>query len=97
MDKLDKKIIEAYDSIVAQEKIMEAKTVLNEGKTIQAIMKKADQLKKKLDGKPVKENFGQKEVRQLEDFSDIWSLDYSDRLKAIKIIDNFNNWVMNYV
>lgn len=82
----------------AQEAIMEAyeRTILNEGKTIQAIRKKSDQLKKKLDGKHVKENFGQKEVRQLEDFSDIWSLDYNDRLTAIKIIDSFNNWVMNY-
>lgn len=70
--------------------------LLIEGKTVAAIRKKAEQLKKKLDGKPVKENFGQKEVRQLEDFSDIWSLNYDDRLKAIKIIDDFNQWAMNY-
>lgn len=84
-DKVQNAIMEAYE-----------RTILKEAKTIQAIRKKADQLKNKLDGKPIKENFGQKEVRQLEDFSDIWSLDYNDRLTAIKIIDSFNNWAMNY-
>ena len=65
-------------------------------KSITSIQKRANQLKRKLDGKRVYENFGQKEVRQLEDFADIWNLDYENRLKAGKIINDFNWWCMNY-
>jgi hypothetical protein len=66
-------------------------------KSIREIQKKADQLKKKLNGKPVRENFGQRESRRLEDFTGSpFEYDYLDRQKVIDILDTFSNWVENY-
>jgi hypothetical protein len=83
-----------------QDKLGEMNESLNEQfkpKNIKEIQKKADQLKKKLNGKPVRENFGQKELRQLEDFTGwVGAYDSPDRQKITKIIDDFSNWVMNY-
>lgn len=71
--------------------------ILDEAVTVQSVQKKADTFKKKLLKSKMKENFGQKEVRQLEDFANIWMIDdYQDRLKVVKIINDFNEWAMNY-
>lgn len=70
---------------------------LNEGKTVQSVQKKVDQLKKKLTGKPVKENFGEKEEDELNKFiGDIWSYGYSERLKIVRIAGDFFNWRTSY-
>jgi len=70
---------------------------LIEGKNVSAIKKKAEQLKKKLNGKAVKENFGDKEERQLNDFiGDIWSYGMSERQQIMKITGDFFNWRTSY-
>lgn len=62
----------------------------------QAIKKEKTKLIKKSKAIGIFENFGQKEVRELEDkFID--SSDYSGNINEKRIlIQNFNNWCMNY-
>jgi len=63
-------------------------------KTIAQIKRKAKNLKKKLMDKEVYENFGQNEVRELEEFADVWNIPYLERLKALDIIKDFDDWCM---
>lgn len=44
------------------------------------------------------ENFGQKEVRDLEDKYDYFNLCYSnsEQIQQAKLIDAFGDWCMNY-
>jgi len=58
------------------------------------ISRKKETLINKAKTKGVYENFGQKEVREVNDF--INKLDYSDRIPLFPIIDGFNEWCMTY-
>ena len=62
----------------------------------QAIKKEKDKLVKKCYLSGLYENFGQKEVRKLED-KYIDSSCYSEEMNSHRdMLDNFNNWCMNY-
>jgi hypothetical protein len=65
-------------------------------KVIKVIEKTQLSLIKKVKEKGLYENFGQKEVRLIEDrFIDI--SDYSSEMNRIRtVISNFDNWCMNY-
>lgn len=77
-------------------KVDAAKKVMA-GKTVEQIQKKADDLKKRLDGKPVHENFGEKEGLALDDFiGDTYSYSYDDRMKINEIKRKFFDWTTNY-
>lgn len=66
-------------------------------KTIQQVRAKHDALKqkalKKYRDKGLYENFGQKEVRELQDYigGDIYSLE-----GASEVLTSFNRWAMNF-
>jgi hypothetical protein len=66
--------------------------------TVKQVQAKANALQKKLTGKTVVENFGQREVRQLQDFAGNIFTDYpySERRQVLGIIDRFDSWCMNY-
>lgn len=66
-------------------------------RTNSQINKKISQLKTKLRKRQIYENFGQKEVKQLEEFiGPIFDYSYDERLRNIGIIRDFDNWCMNY-
>lgn len=66
-------------------------------KTNPQILKKIAALKTSLKKRQIYENFGQKEVRKLEEFiGPVSDYTYYDRLENIKIISDFDNWCLNY-
>ncbi len=66
-------------------------------KNIKQIERKAKQLKKRLDGKPVVENFGQKEYGKLRDFAgNIYDYEHPIRMKILTILGGFFDWIINY-
>ena len=79
--------------------INSVKDMINEGvlsKVNSEINKYKKQLEAKWKSKGGYENFGQKEVRTLED-KYIDSSNYSNEMNQVrKAIESFDNWVMNY-
>lgn len=66
-------------------------------KTVTEVRRKIEQAKRKLRTKPFVENFGQKEVRKIQDFAgDLMDYDYLIRLEISGMIDGFSDWCMNY-
>jgi len=66
-------------------------------KKVEDILMKAAKLTGKLNGKPVKENFGAKEIRELNDYiGTIWEYEYNDRCAIIIIQKSFSDWCGNY-
>ena len=66
-------------------------------KSLSQIRKKCNTLKGQLRKKQVVENFGDKEIRKLEDFiGDIYSYDYSDRMEIIGTTNDFADFCGNY-
>jgi len=66
-------------------------------KTILQITNKIKQLKNKLSKKAVRENFGDKEQRQLDDFiGNTYDYSYDDRLMINSIVNVFHDWCGNY-
>jgi len=66
-------------------------------KSLTQIRKRASTLKSSLRKKPIRENFGDKEIRKLEDFiGDIYSYSYTDRMEIIKITNEMADWCSNY-
>ena len=67
-------------------------------KTVKQIKNKIQSLKNKLEKKQLKENFGEKEQRELDDFiGDVWEYDYCDRMIIISLTKNFFEWCYNYI
>jgi len=66
-------------------------------KTISQIKEKASALKRSLAGKPIVENFGEKQMRALDDYvGDIYDYPYSKRMVIIIITGDFFDWCVNY-
>ena len=66
-------------------------------KTLNQILKKSAQLQYRLTKKQVHENFGDKEMRVLDDFiDDIYGYSYDERLAINKITENFFDFCVNY-
>ena len=58
---------------------------------------KTRQLKARAIKNGMRENFGQKELRLLEEFiGPVYDYSYDDRLVNIGIIRDFDDWAMNY-
>ncbi len=66
-------------------------------KTISQIHRKIKQLKNKLSKKTIKENFGDKEQRELDEFiGDKYEYDYGTRLVINDVVNLFSNWCGDY-
>ena len=66
-------------------------------KTMGQIRKRMSALKVILRKKEVYENFGDKEIRKLENFiGDIYSYSHDDRMEIISITNHFADWCGNY-
>lgn len=66
-------------------------------KTIKRIQRKMDFLKKKLRSKLICENFGEKEISQLDLYiGPLWDYSYKMRQQIIPIQSEFSDWCMNY-
>ena len=66
-------------------------------RTFTAICNKIEQLKDNLAKKEVYEDFGQKEIHELNDFiGDFWSYDNLERLAIMTVQTNFSNWCGTY-
>lgn len=66
-------------------------------RTVDQIRKKAGSLKKKLEVKPIVENFGDKEIRELENFIGyLYGYSYFDRLAINQIQKEFFDWCCNF-
>ena len=66
-------------------------------KTKTQILKRIAALKTTLKKKQIYENFGQKEVRKLEEFiGPVYDYPYETRLENISLISAFDDWCMNY-
>ncbi len=66
-------------------------------KTIKQIQQKANLLKKRLQNKSICENFGEKEISQLDLFiGPFWDYSYEMRQQIIPIQSDFSDWCMNY-
>ena len=66
-------------------------------KTVEQILMKTTKSISKLNGKVVKENFGNKEIRELKDFiGTIYDYPYNDRCAIIIIQKCFADWCGNY-
>ena len=66
-------------------------------KSLTDIKGKATSLKKKLFGKAVIENFGDEEIREIEEYiGDIYSYPYPQRLEIVDVKNNFFDWCINY-
>lgn len=66
-------------------------------KTVNEIQCCTNKFRRKLMGKPVRENFGNKELRSLDDFiGNVYQYSYEDRLTINRITDNFFDWCVNY-
>lgn len=64
-------------------------------KTVSQIERKISMLKRRLSGKRVRENFGDKEQRELDEFiGDIYS--QANRLFILGLRDNFIAWCQTY-
>ena len=61
-------------------------------------MKSIKTIESRLKKKPLVENFGDKEIRELEDFiGDIYEYPYGTRLIVQDRIQDFCDWCANYV
>ena len=66
-------------------------------KTLTQIRDKIKKLKTRLDGRPVRENFGDSEQVELQAYiGDIWDYPYSDRLLIASYTKQFFEWCYNY-
>ena len=66
-------------------------------KTLSQIKRKAAAFKKSLMKKQIIENFGDNEMRKLDDFiGDIYDYPYSKRMVIIIITGDFFDWCVNY-
>jgi len=66
-------------------------------KSIKTIESKIKKLQTRLEKKPLIENFGDKEQRELEDFvGDIYEYPYGDRLIIQDRMKDFFEWCINY-
>ena len=66
-------------------------------RTVAQVRRKADSLKKKLEPKPIVENFGDKEIRELENFiGNSYNYSYLDRLAIDRIQKEFYSWCCNF-
>ena len=66
-------------------------------KTLNQILKKSAQLQYRFTKKEVRENFGDKDMRILDDFiGDIYGYSYDERLAINEITGNFFNFCVNY-
>ena len=66
-------------------------------RTINQIKNKIATLKNKLDGKIVRENFGENEQAELNIYiGDIWDYDYCDRMIISSLTKQFFEWCYNY-
>ena len=66
-------------------------------KTTKQIKSKAEELQKRLTGQHIYENFGQKEIRDLDTFiGDIWGYSYFDRAEVNQIKISFFHWCTTY-
>ena len=66
-------------------------------KSIVQIKAKITLLTRKLDGKPVVENFGDREIRQLDDYiGNIYDYPCLQRPHINELRLNFNNWCGTY-
>lgn len=62
-------------------------------KDIKQIENKINQLMIKLSKKPLRENFGDKEIRELEEYVGyIWDYSYEERMKIMKLQSEFFTW-----
>lgn len=64
------------------------------------VYREIERYKEKLEGKPVTENFGQKEVRKIRDkYGNSFFLDdmnVNERNQIIDLIDSFDEWCKSY-
>lgn len=67
-------------------------------KTLNQVDKKIEKLKNELEQQgEVYENFGDKQIRQLDNYiGDIYGYSYSERLSILTKIKNFVEWCGNY-
>lgn len=66
-------------------------------KTLQQIKRKADSLRASLQHKPICENFGEREVRNLDAYiGDVYAYPWRDRPAIIRVRDEFSDWCMNF-
>ena len=67
-------------------------------RSLSDIKSKIFSLKKKLSNELVMvENFGEKEIRKIDDFiGDIWEYPYSQRQKIISLTNKFCDWCATY-
>jgi hypothetical protein len=66
-------------------------------KTISQVARKTKLLKEKLKKKPLVENFGNKEQRQLDDYVGYtYDYPYFERQKILAITNGFFSWCINY-
>ena len=66
-------------------------------RTIKQIWNKVESLENRLKAKKICENFGDKEIRELDNFiGDIYSYDYFDKIEIISIQKVFMDWCANY-
>ena len=61
------------------------------------IKNKVKSFKAQLKRKPIVENFGDTQIRKLDDFiGDIYGYNYFDRLDIVAIQTNFFDWCINF-
>ena len=66
-------------------------------KTLLQIKRKAAALKRGLKEKPIVENFGEKQMRTLDDYvGDIYDYPYPGHMEIITITHDFFDWCVNY-
>jgi len=66
-------------------------------KTPCQVRNKIIKLKKKLKSSPICENFGDKEIRALDDYvGDIYEYSWADKQVIFSMMDEFQNWCANY-
>jgi hypothetical protein len=66
------------------------------GAVIAQVQKKIDEYKKKLSKLSVRENFGDRQIRDLKDSFDIYRLNPQDRKTVTDMMHEFEDWCMNY-
>ena len=66
-------------------------------KTVRQVLAKRDRLKARLRKQEPRENFGDREVRRLEDYvGAIWDYDYHHRRTIDAIVREFARWCSEY-
>ena len=66
--------------------------------TLSQITHKADAFKKLLANKPIRENFGDREVRLLDEYIGfIYDYPHQERQPILQIRNQFYDWCMNYI